>query len=406
MDASGMLPNIYCNHVPLEQLRRHPRFNSLPPPEDLVLGDSAEYRLVRQDHETWDKLHAGMLTTGVLASGLGFYESESVKRLRLPPSRASRDRLAAAMERLRQKPYLPPDHGASDAAMLNSAVVQRWQSRCREPDDDVNQVIGRSQVTAGTARNTARRLASLGLKGVGCAYGKVQEASTLVELLSCFPNCTVQEAGLHMANPAHNGAAALPPMGASPDGLLFRPVPDASERPESLTLSGEEVEQDGSPESSSGVWEVVEIKNVCPFGQSGSGLFTLKDMDPVWEVRAEWVPQLQFHMLCSGLSSALLVSRSATRGLRVFRMPADEAYAGLMKHYIARLWAAVRAGRRSLPANPWVREAKYQDLLRRTLMLARSARVVAEHPGAQPLRGCTHLTRWFLDDGREGAAPS
>lgn len=44
MDASGMLPNIYCNHVPLEQLRRHPRFNSLPPPEDLVLGDSAEYR--------------------------------------------------------------------------------------------------------------------------------------------------------------------------------------------------------------------------------------------------------------------------------------------------------------------------------------------------------------------------
>ena len=38
------------------------------------------------------------------------------------------------------------------------------------------------------------------------------------------------------------------------------------------------------------------------------------------QVRTAWVPQLQMHCLASGAPSALLLSRSATKGVRLFRV--------------------------------------------------------------------------------------
>lgn len=85
-------------------------------------------------------------------------------------------------------------------------------------------------------------------------------------------------------------------------------------------------------------------------------------------------------------------------------MPLDQTYTALMLHYVARLWKEVGGGRRCPPPNPWIREAKYQDLLTRTVLLARSAQVVAEHMSVEPLSGRTHLSRWFLDGWKEEAA--
>jgi hypothetical protein len=48
------------------------------------------------------------------------------------------------------------------------------------------------------------------------------------------------------------------------------------------------------------------------------------------------VPQAQMHMVAAGTQSALIVSRSATRGVRVFRMWRDDEYLARMLALAAR----------------------------------------------------------------------
>lgn len=56
----------------------------------------------------------------------------------------------------------------------------------------------------------------------------------------------------------------------------------------------------------------------------------MADRGPRQQVPPEWVPQMQLHMLCAGTPSCLLVSRSATRGTRVFRLARDAELQRLM----------------------------------------------------------------------------
>jgi radial spoke head protein 9 len=48
--------------------------------------------------------------------------------------------------------------------------------------------------------------------------------------------------------------------------------------------------------------------------------YSLSDGGPVERMLPGWLPQLQLHMLTSGCQSALLLSRSPSAGVRVFRV--------------------------------------------------------------------------------------
>lgn len=148
----------------------------------------------------------------------------------------------------------------------------------------------------------------------------------------------------------------LPPLAASPDAL-------ARHR---MSSSGEKEEEEEKEEEASTWVEPVEVKCVCPFrlvgrnsarrsggrafddkngGSEASGggggknngggvsnssspfaRFELSDPGPRALPPASAVPQLQLQMLACGSRSALLVSHSATRGSRVWRVARDDAF--------------------------------------------------------------------------------
>ena len=140
----------------------------------------------------------------------------------------------------------------------------------------------------------------------------------------------------------------LPPLAASPDALARHRSSGGNGKGE-----GEEGEE-GEGEGERGLsWlEPVEVKCVCPFrlvgrnsarrsggrafddGEKGRGdgggnpfaRFELGDPGPRPLPPASAMPQLQLQMLACGSPSALLVSHSATRGGRVWRVARDDAF--------------------------------------------------------------------------------
>lgn len=126
-----------------------------------------------------------------------------------------------------------------------------------------------------------------------------------------------QLAGLALSPaPSANGpgSPALEPghcQGGSPGTSGSSTITSAGSGCASSTASG------AGPGSLACAWlgeeeeEVVEIKNTCPFGMDERRrLYQLHDRGPRQHVAAEWVPQLQLHMLCAGTQSGLLISRS------------------------------------------------------------------------------------------------
>ncbi len=48
--------------------------------------------------------------------------------------------------------------------------------------------------------------------------------------------------------------------------------------------------------------------------------YRMADPGPMQSLRPAWVPQLQMHCLAAGAPSVLLLSRSASKGVRLFRV--------------------------------------------------------------------------------------
>ncbi|KAL4438693.1 hypothetical protein ABPG77_006297 [Micractinium sp. CCAP 211/92] len=147
--------------------------------------------------------------------------------------------------------------------------------------------------------------------------------------------------------------------------------------------------------------EVVEVKNTCPFGHSRRGgrlrtsEFAVADRGPRQAVPPEWVPQLQLHMLCAGTQTGLLVSRSATKGTRIFRMHRDDELLRRMLQVISRLWVHHVLPGRPPPANVFASWHVHHDMLRRIGEAARGAQLVlALEEGVHMPEGDR---RWFLD---------
>eukprot|EP00884_Botryococcus_braunii_P017946 jgi/Botrbrau1/4835/Bobra.0325s0046.2 len=254
-------------------------------------------------------------------------------------------------------------------------------------------------------------IAAGGIDAVRKAWGKTSEAGALYDVLQAFPTCTVAEVGLCCLDPAllqswGYSPAALPPMGASPDALLLHPPASLNaDNPDegllhafaSLQLRmGEDQPVRGesggpapfpSPHSSCfpspvGVGqrvEVLEIKNVCPFVERTSlnrkghvtRRYFVSSRGPSQTVATFWIPQLQLEMAASGAESALLVSRSLTQGMAVFRVRRDEAYLKDMMEVVALLYCQYVRKFVQPPVNMFMGLPVYERLLQRTLNLAR-----------------------------------
>jgi len=273
----------------------------------------------------------------------------------------------------------------------------------------------------------ARALGSQGLDAVRCAWGTAQESTTLHVLASTgiFQKSKISEAGLFSMEesvlPKKWGfrPGELPPIGSSPDAMAQHQILPGEALPryiESSTASSEdgsgsgeasvlsetallselslEDTQDSSKivfngeiADSQQILEVVEVKNTCPFGysqQSQQGgwkkrrKFVVCDRGPRSQLDVLWVPQLQLHMLCSQTSSSLLVSRSATKGLRIFRVAADVEFQRLMLCVLRRLYTEHVIPQNVPDKDIFEHMPEHGELLRRMRGVVTKAEVVAE----------------------------
>lgn len=270
-------------------------------------------------------------------------------------------------------------------------------------------------------------------RAVRCAWGKAQEASSLSVLLHLLPDCILHEVGLCLVDPADLqqrygfSVGHLPPLGASPDGLLQRPATNsqpskanASSAPSSrskgtdpraelldllqqmdhmdLQSSLQDVAADSSSFAEADL-EVVEVKNTCPFGYHSkfSGAIAVVDQGPRDRVLPLWVPQLQMEMLAAGTQRALLVTRSATKGVTVFRMERDEGYIKAMLDVLAYLHKTYVLPRRAPGGQPYKEYAQYTAFLQHTKRVAKSAVVVLHDAHAHRFAPERNM-RLMLDD--------
>ena len=110
----------------------------------------------------------------------------------------------------------------------------------------------------------AVRVRCAGEGGIRMAWGSAQEASALFSLMHLYPSSQLEEVGLCWVDPRHQIPASwgipvndLPPLGASPDGLIRHqatsaPPPTDLPAPSSL-LNSTSRSQTGSPQDSSSV---------------------------------------------------------------------------------------------------------------------------------------------------------
>ncbi|KAF8058321.1 rplW [Scenedesmus sp. PABB004] len=186
---------------------------------------------------------------------------------------------------------------------------------------------------------------------------------------------------------------AEPPSVSAAGGLCFAPTDE-----EVLKLLQQAAEAEQAAEQAAGggdvrllVREVVEVKSHCPFavsakrsGKKGRVRVTagFRPRGPAPRVQPQWVPQLQLHMLATGCSSALLVSRCAHEGVRAFRLFADREYQRTMLSLLALLQRQHVAPGVPPSAATFAGVPGYRAFLSRTVAIARGAVCVAEGDAA------------------------
>ncbi|KAK9787613.1 hypothetical protein WJX73_001321 [Symbiochloris irregularis] len=369
--SSGDVPNLLWQGITLDELRQHANFQGLPPVQDVMMTGHESYRYVRQGSGLWERLRAGML----LRQALG-----------LPEHFADHAKTLSTYERLRLPTYTP-DFQARVVNGSNAAPVGA-------PVSEADLLASIAQERACIEKRSVEA-AFEGVHGVRLAWGTAQEAAALAGLMAAFPTSTLHEIGLCWLDtstlPTDWGflADSLPPLAASPDGLLFSPQED-------IWDSALADDAAGSPACSS---EIVEVKNTCPFRRSrGGSSFYIHDMGPRSHVPVMWVAQMQMEMLaCPHKSpSALLVSRSATQGMTIFRMERSPEFQRSMLSVISRFWTEYVCKGVRPPENVHSDRGSsaHMDLLSLVRNVADSCEVVMhiEEPGKAP----NHDARVFL----------
>ena len=405
--AWGRVPNLHWCAPHDDQLRRHPRFRALPPVERLALGSEASYRYVRQGTELWDDLHRGRLTTGCLTGALGFQEEGVHRALGMGGRSGSHGPLVGAYHRLRQ-PLLRFDLGArtlEQEEAANEAAVRAYNENLPSPgervdDSDTEPVSASAEATKKPRRNAkgktkkkggarharaktaaasfarapwtasrdarSRRAAQRGEGGVRMSWGSAQEVGTVATLALRHPDAVAEEVGLCVVDrsilPASWNLGALPPMGASPDGVITLDVDVGDGRGRVRRRLA------------------VEVKNSSPFRRCPGrpGRFVVFDREQYDTPPAYHMPQLQMEMLALGVDGGLLCMQSATRGVRVFYVARDDDYARRMLEILSSFYEEHVLTGIPPPERMFQGRESHARLVRETIRIAREAVVVEQ----------------------------
>jgi hypothetical protein len=423
--ARGRVPNIFWRAVRMDDLRAQPNFEALPQESDVTLCGRASFAYVRQGTETWDALHDGRLTTGVLNAALGFNE-DGVNKRALGMGKHGRGGHMAilnACARIGLEKWMDDDvdeAAATEAERRNAEALARCNaasdSSDDEDDDDDDEDNNNDTITRTNDASTpviaadasaldvllasmsmakpkkpkpkkkkkkngkkksrgkknraggddahmlsdaqyCRALARGGEQSIRMAWGSAQEASTLCSLMCYFgTGATVHEAGLCMLDPASVPeewcVGPLPPVGASPDGMI-------------TLRDGERL--------------VVEVKNSSPFREV-PGSFIVFDRDPYDSPPAYHMPQVQLEMAATKTQSAFLAMQSATRGIRIFRIERDDEFIAAMLRRISRLYVSFALKGKEPPMNWEVHSSEHKKLVASAVRIARNASVFGVIP--------------------------
>ncbi|KAL4524321.1 hypothetical protein Ndes2437B_g05098 [Nannochloris sp. 'desiccata'] len=421
---SGALPNIYHHALTFDHLRQFPTFTALPPVDSICIAGPSSYRYIRQDDDLWGRLHTGRLTSGYLSAALGLFEPAAAKRLKLNKSRISHGPLLNAYRHLSQQPYHPSVNGnitEESAAVHNAQITTAFNrsvpsstSSVFAEGSTIDRKIGiadSGNVPASDPNKNNRRRKK---KKTGTAQQHRPAAAGAGGSLAAATSTSFfisEELKLKKARAL--GSQGLDAHQIDPGGVLPRYVQSSVLSNKDGIITGEAVvlseaallsrltleDTQDSPklgidgiEELDRVLEVVEVKNTCPFDYSqqkqGGGKrkkrkFVVCDRGPRSQFDVLWVPQLQLHMLCSQTSSSLLVSRSATRGLRVFRVAADPEFQRLMLCVLRRLYTEHVIPQNVPKKDVFEHMPEHGELLKRIRGGVAKAEVVAEVSGEE-----------------------
>ena len=432
MDAAAALPALPRGHTPntrwlaptWDELRASGTIDGLPPrPPGWLPAGPTEYGLVRQDDAALTRaIHGGVLTGGRLNAVLGFAEGPLARRLKVPGSTGGAPGAAriAALLHIAQPLWAPAD-GLPGPRHTPSSF-----GRGGERKGGRRRGVGVSGGPRGPANATPSAVAAAGPNAVALAWGSRHEPAALDALAAALApaGSRLQEVGLlwvradQLATLGLPADLPLPPLGASPDALVHHTAPaptvDAALRKEREEGGGDsdggQAGSDGpaarappptTQTSSPSTWtEVVEIKSVCPFKEApvrgrGRRVYEVRDPGPHTALPARAVAQLQLEMLAAGAGSGLMVSSSATRGARVWRLARDDEFLRraladvVSPAYVAHVLYA-------MPVIPGAHAGGWDavaGLAEAALGLARGA----EEVGLVPPRGEPDAGRAFLD---------
>lgn len=241
------------------------------------------------------------------------------------------------------------------ATPKSSKGKKKKNGKSKKRNSKTNRAVGDDAAMLTNAQY-CRALAKGGEMAIRLAWGSEQEASTLCSLMCHFTGSTVYEAGLCMLDPADIpsdwNVGPLPPVGASPDGLI-------------TLASGERF--------------AVEVKNSSPFREM-PGSYVIADREPYDKPPAYHMAQVQLEMICTNTRSALLAMQSMTYGIRVFRVERDDAFVASMLRRISRLYASYILKDREPPTNWEIHSADHKSMVRSAVRLAREATVFCHVP--------------------------
>jgi hypothetical protein len=385
----GQNPNVFFQAAAIRTSEiANDRFIALPGREAISVADASAYKYIAEGSPDWRALHrTGRLTSGRLGGLLNLWSPPNAKVLgfRSTPHEGLVRMLDAYTQLTGQSVDLIE---GGDVAGARAQNLQGHLDRGLSHAVDVADAVQTHSLVEEMKARKAKHLQSQGsLMDVRMAWGSAQEASTIQTICERFHDNSRYFMEVGMMEPDGDTlkrygfeAGSLPSLGSTPDCIC---VESASSREQAIETFADLCTLGGKTSQI----RVVEVKNTTPFRLSRrKKTFELWDAGPRQRVDAVWVAQLQFHLLCSGASSGLLVSRSATKGTNVFEMQRDDEYIGMILSCIKVFYERYCLPGRRPPKNALSDLKEHRQLLLKTRQLALHTGLLDYIPH-QPLEG-------------------